>query len=53
MRVLLFTGKGGVGKTTTAAATAALTASRGRKVLVLSTYPAHSLADALDLPLTG
>jgi arsenite-transporting ATPase len=53
VRVLLFTGKGGVGKTTTAAATAALTASRGRKVLVLSTDPAHSLADALDVPLTG
>ena len=53
MRVLLFTGKGGVGKTTTAAATAVLTASRGRKTLVLSTDPAHSLADALALPLTG
>lgn len=53
MRVLLFTGKGGVGKTTTAAATAVLAASRGLKTLVLSTDPAHSLADALDLPLTG
>ena len=51
MRVLLFTGKGGVGKTTTAAATAALAASRGIKTLVLSTDPAHSLADALDVPL--
>jgi arsenite-transporting ATPase len=51
MRVLLFTGKGGVGKTTTAAATAALAASRGLKTLVLSTDPAHSLADALDVPL--
>ncbi len=47
MRVLLFTGKGGVGKTTTAAATAAVAAARGRKTLVLSTDPAHSLADAL------
>ncbi len=53
MRVLMFTGKGGVGKTTTAAATAALAASRGTKVLVLSTDPAHSLADALRVPLTG
>ena len=51
MRVLLFTGKGGVGKTTTAAATAARAASRGVKTLVLSTDPAHSLADALDVPL--
>lgn len=51
MRVLLFTGKGGVGKTTTAAATACLAAERGLKTLVLSTDPAHSLADALDLPL--
>ena len=51
MRVLLFTGKGGVGKTTTAAATAVLAASRGLKTLVLSTDPAHSLADAFGLPL--
>ncbi|MGQ0632655.1 MAG: ArsA family ATPase [Sporichthyaceae bacterium] len=46
MRVLLFTGKGGVGKTTAAAGTAALAASRGLKTLVLSTDAAHSLADA-------
>jgi len=51
VRVLLFTGKGGVGKTTTSAATAALAARRGLKTLVLSTDPAHSLADALDVPL--
>ena len=50
-RLLLFTGKGGVGKTTAAAATAALLADRGRKTLVLSTDPAHSLADALGVPL--
>jgi arsenite-transporting ATPase len=53
MRVLLFTGKGGVGKTTTAAATAVLAASRGLKTLVLSTDPAHSLADAFGVPLGG
>ena len=50
-RVLLFTGKGGVGKTTCAAATALACARRGRRTLVLSTDPAHSLADALDRPL--
>ena len=51
MRVLLFTGKGGVGKTTAAAATAAAIAGRGHKTLVLSCDPAHSLADALGVPL--
>ncbi|SER37465.1 ArsA family ATPase [Actinokineospora terrae] len=51
MRVLLFTGKGGVGKTTLAAATAALLAGRGQRTLVVSTDPAHSLADALAVPL--
>jgi arsenite-transporting ATPase len=51
MRILLFTGKGGVGKTTAAAATAVFAASRGSKTLVLSTDPAHSLADAFDVDL--
>lgn len=51
MRVILFTGKGGVGKTTTAAATATLAAGRGCKTLVLSTDPAHSLADAFGVAL--
>jgi arsenite/tail-anchored protein-transporting ATPase len=49
--VLLFTGKGGVGKTSVAAATAVRAAARGRRVLVTSTDPAHSLGDALDQPL--
>ncbi len=50
-RVLLFTGKGGVGKTTTAAATAVRCADAGLRTIVLSTDPAHSLADAFDAPL--
>ncbi|MFC6090409.1 ArsA family ATPase [Saccharothrix lopnurensis] len=52
-RLLLFTGKGGVGKTTLAAATAAALAAGGRKTLVVSTDPAHSLGDALGVPLSG
>lgn len=51
MRILLFTGKGGVGKTTLAAATAAALAGRGRKTLVVSTDPAHSLGDAFGRTL--
>jgi arsenite-transporting ATPase len=51
MQVLLFTGKGGVGKTTASAATAALAANRGQKTLVLSTDAAHSLGDALACSL--
>jgi arsenite/tail-anchored protein-transporting ATPase len=46
VRILLFTGKGGVGKSTVAAGTAALAAADGRRTLVLSTDAAHSLADA-------
>jgi arsenite-transporting ATPase len=53
LRILLFTGKGGVGKTTLAAATAARLARSGRKALVISTDPAHSLGDALDADLGG
>ncbi|HUS62087.1 MAG TPA: ArsA family ATPase [Acidimicrobiales bacterium] len=50
-RILLFTGKGGVGKTTVAAATALRLADSGLRTVLLSTDPAHSLADALDVPL--
>lgn len=46
MRIVLFTGKGGVGKSTMAAGTAALAAAAGHRTLVLSTDAAHSLADA-------
>jgi arsenite/tail-anchored protein-transporting ATPase len=53
VRVVLFTGKGGVGKTTLAAATAAHLARSGRKALVVSTDPAHSLGDALEANLGG
>jgi len=51
MRILLYTGKGGVGKTTTAAATALRTARMGYRTIVLSTDAAHSLADSFDLHL--
>jgi arsenite/tail-anchored protein-transporting ATPase len=51
VRILLFTGKGGVGKTTVAAATALRCADAGLRTLVLSTDPAHSLADAFAVEL--
>jgi arsenite-transporting ATPase len=51
MRILLFTGKGGVGKTTVAAATALRAAEAGLRTVVVSTDPAHSLADAFDVDL--
>jgi len=50
-RILLFTGKGGVGKTTVAAATGLRCGAAGARTLVLSTDPAHSLSDVLDTPL--
>ena len=53
MRILLYLGKGGVGKTTTAAATALRCAQMGHRTLVVSTDIAHSLADSLDTPLQG
>jgi len=51
MRVILVTGKGGVGKTTVAAATAIRAADLGHRTLVMSTDPAHSLADAYQTKL--
>lgn len=51
MRVILLTGKGGVGKTSVAAATGLRCAELGYKTLVLSTDPAHSLADSFDMEL--
>jgi arsenite-transporting ATPase len=51
MRILLFTGKGGVGKSTIASGTAALAAAAGHRTLVLSTDAAHSLADAFGAPV--
>ena len=51
MRVILFTGKGGVGKTSLAAATAVRAADMGKRTIVLSTDIAHSLADSLDVEL--
>ena len=51
MRIILVTGKGGVGKTTVAAATALAAAERGHRTLVSSTDPAHSLADAFEVGL--
>ena len=51
MRIILFTGKGGVGKTSAAAATALRCAKMGYRTIVLSTDAAHSLADSFDMPL--
>jgi arsenite-transporting ATPase len=50
-RTILYTGKGGVGKTSVAAATARRCAAAGLRTVVLSTDPAHSLSDALEQPL--
>ena len=51
MRVVLFTGKGGVGKTTIAAATAVRAAAAGDRTLVMSTDPAHSLGDSFEVEI--
>lgn len=49
MRILLFSGKGGVGKTSGAAATGVRLSGLGYKTLVMSVDPAHSLGDSFDL----
>jgi arsenite/tail-anchored protein-transporting ATPase len=51
MRIILYTGKGGVGKTSVSASTAFGLARRGYRTLVMSTDAAHSLADSFDVPL--
>ncbi len=51
MRVIIYTGKGGVGKTSMAAATACRIAKSGKKVLVMSTDQAHSLGDSFDMKI--
>jgi len=53
MRILLFTGKGGVGKTTLSAATALLCAKKGYRTLAISTDAAHSLSDSFETELTN
>ncbi len=51
MRIIIYTGKGGVGKTTIASATAMQLAKKGYRTLVMSTDSAHSLSDSLDIDL--
>jgi arsenite-transporting ATPase len=53
VRIILYTGKGGVGKTTVSAATAVCAARLGYRTLVMSTDAAHSLGDSLDVSLSG
>lgn len=53
MRLIINTGKGGVGKTSVSAATARRSASMGYKTLVMSTDAAHSLADSMEIKLDG
>ncbi len=53
MRVIIYTGKGGVGKTSVAAATALRSARRGHRTVIISTDSAHSLSDSLETPLSG
>src|SRR2546428_6024157 len=50
-RIIVYTGKGGVGKTSVAAATGLLCAERGHRTIVISTDIAHSLADSFEIPL--
>ncbi|MFQ6082196.1 MAG: ArsA family ATPase [Candidatus Aminicenantia bacterium] len=52
MRIILFTGKGGVGKTTISSATGLLSAKYGHKTIIISTDAAHSLSDSLEIELS-
>lgn len=52
-RTILYTGKGGVGKTSVAACSARRCAQRGQRTLIISTDPAHSLSDSLGVQLGG
>ncbi len=51
MRIIIYTGKGGVGKTSMAAASACKIAGSGKKVLIMSTDQAHSLGDSFDMEI--
>ncbi len=51
MRIIIYTGKGGVGKTSMAAATACKIAGSGKRVLIMSTDQAHSLGDSFDMKI--
>ncbi len=53
MRIIIYTGKGGVGKTSVAAATALKSARMGHKTILMSTDAAHSTSDSLEVPLSG
>jgi len=53
VRVILYTGKGGVGKTSLSAATAVASAASGKKTIVVSTDAAHSLGDSFELELSN
>jgi arsenite-transporting ATPase len=53
MRTILFTGKGGVGKTTVAAASALYSAKQGKRTMIMSTDTAHSLSDSFEVDLSG
>lgn len=53
MRIIIYTGKGGVGKTSISAATACKIADSGKKVLIMSTDAAHSLSDSFDIKLNN
>jgi arsenite-transporting ATPase len=53
MRIIIYTGKGGVGKTSVSAATARRIAAKGYRTLVMSTDAAHSLSDSLEVQIGG